>query len=206
MSQKFRELFNSLNKIEGHGFAKLISMTGNLLNKKGRDGSPLPDNFSDLKKITLSQVWVGRDYNKGVINKIKKAGFDPKEMWTPEPSRISEADPDCHNGIIRQGLKDNLQKYVRFIFDKNTTSKSIFINNNIEVKVTVSDQENFFKSPPSKAGVVVKQSLSGVKDNEEILVREYKFESVLYFKFGEIEYFKDQELITMLEAMNFFNE
>jgi hypothetical protein len=185
MTKRIEKLIETLNKIDVHGMATLIACSdiGERLTKKSRaDKTPRPDWLDGLQRYTMSVVSLKHDYTKAVTNQIVKGGGDPSQ-WETAESTVSQPDPSCPNGILRMGLKNTEQKYVR-VFVGMTANKSyeeFYINGqgvNVTDRITKEIKDNFF---PIKYGSE-NQLLAGAA--KEIMPREYKAENIHYIQKG----------------------
>jgi len=180
-----QNLIAELNRVDSHGMASIIAVSEIKLTKKSRaDKSPTPDFLEGLVRIAKSVVNLNHDYNKAVRNQIEKAGCDPSD-WQPEPSKFSEPDPSCPNGIVRQHKDDSSKKYIRVFVGMNSSKayEEVYINGkgeNVTDLITQDIKDNFF---PKKSGSQ-KQAMSG--SGKEIKPREYKAENILYVKKGDV--------------------
>lgn len=187
MNTSIFNLISTLNQVDLHGMATLIAASdiGERLTKKSRaDKSPRPAFLDGLVRYTMSVVSVHHDYNEGVKNQIKKAGGNPAD-WNPEESTVSQPDPLSTNGIVRMGLKNTEQKYVRIFvgMSANKSYEEVYINGkgeNVTHLITEEIRDNFF---PIKYGSE-KQLLAG--SGKEVIPREYKAENVLYLQKGQV--------------------
>ncbi len=187
MEKRIFDLIATLNTIETHGMATLVAASdiGERLTKKSRaDKSPRPEFLEGLVRFTMSVVSLNHDYNKGVVNQIKKAGNDPA-AWIPEESTVSQPDPLCPNGVVRMGIKNPEQKYVRVFvgMSPNKSYEEVYLNGkgeNVTHLITEEIRDNFF---PLKYGSE-KQLLAG--SEKEIIPREYKAENVFYIQKGDV--------------------
>jgi hypothetical protein len=201
MDKKIEQLIQTLNQVEVHGMATLVAASdiGERLTKKSReDKTPRPDFLDGLVRYTMSVVSLKHDYNTAVVNQIKKAGGNPAD-WTPEESTVSQPDPLSVNGIVRMGLKNPEQKYVRIFvgMSANKSYEEVYINGrgeNVTHLITQEIKENFF---PLKYGSE-KQLLAG--SEKEVIPREYKAENVLYVQKGDVVF----NVLTK-EIMNLFS-
>jgi len=154
------------------------------LTKKSRaDKSPRPEFLEGLKRYTMSVVSLHHDYTRAVENQIAKNGGD-KSQWETEESRVSVPFAQSTNGIMREGIKNPEQKYVRVFvgLGANKSYEEVYINakgENVTDLITAEIKENYFpKKYASK-----KQTDAGVA--KEVKPREYKAENVFYLQKGE---------------------
>ena len=175
-------LVETAEKITGMGNAKIISVTEVKLLKKHRSTKDLvPPHLEGLQKVTMQVVRIGDDYTARVNNSIKKNGIVGAQYPTV-PSKISL--PDSPNGVVRKGIKNAAQKYIRtFIVDGqvNKNMEVIYINSKNQVIVPSRDEKDGFF--PKSYGCV-KQAIHGV--SKEIKVREYKSQSIKYLQKGNL--------------------
>jgi hypothetical protein len=186
MSKHVTTLLSTLNNIDKHGMATLVACSeiGDRLTKKSRaDKSPRPEFLEGLKRYTMSVVSLHHDYTRAVENQIVKGGGD-KSQWETEESKISEPFAQSTNGIMRQGLRNPEQKYVRVFvgLGANKSYEEVYINakgENVTELITKEVKENYFpKKYASK-----KQEAVGVA--KEVKPREYKAENIFYLQKGD---------------------
>lgn len=177
------ELKDTINAISTHGMARIIAASTVRVTKKSRsDKSPAPEWMDGLTRVAMFTANVGHDYQTAVRNQVEKSGMDPQNFQA-EASNVSENDPDSTNGIIRQGLKDPNQKYVRVYVDMgpNKVYEERYYNaagEDVTDKIDEQVRADFF---PKKYGSE-KQMLAGAA--KEVKPREYKAENILYFQMG----------------------
>ena len=178
-------LINTIKQIDGHGVASLIARSDihERLTKKARsDKSPLPDWAEGLICLTRSVVNVNHVYEKAVQNQVAKNGFDPNNFQVEE-SKVSRPVDGWPNTLLREGLKNPDQLYVRVFIEMGVKSsvETYYLNGrgkNVTDEVDSTFKEDFF--PNNYASE--KQMLAG--SGKEIKPREYKAENILYIKKG----------------------
>ena len=187
MSSNTHLTVDQANKVgDLHGFASFIGMSEVKLTVKARRNpeQPLPEHLKGLIKLTRSTASVNHNYEDSVQNKQLKQGEMP--TFLAEESKISNPDPACSNGLIRQGKKDPEQKYLRLYFFENAkyTTETIYINANGDVVVPTEDEQIDFLPDSKKESK--KQKEHGVEGKDQVSVREYKVENIFYFKKGDV--------------------
>lgn len=180
-------LITTLKEVNTHGIASLIAKSDihERMTKKSRADKSLPPEWSQgLICLTRSVVSVNHTYEKAVQNQIAKNGFDPKNFQV-EASTVSNAVAGWPNTLLREGLKNVDQLYVRVFIEMGVKSslETYYLNalgENVTDKVTRDFRENFF---PKEYGAE-KQMLAG--SGKEIKPREYKAENIIYFQKGDV--------------------
>ena len=155
------------------------------MTKKSRsDKTPPPEWSLGLHSVTRS-VMASKpaegNYTTAVQNQQAKAGF--AKDFVAQASKISQPIEGFPNGLLREGLKNPDQLYVRFYIDVFPTKMEQYYFNekgeNVTHLVTTEFKDNFF---PKKYGSVT-QAMAGVA--KEIKPREYKAENIIYLQRGE---------------------
>lgn len=181
------DLINALRQIDGHGVASIIAKSdvGERMTKKARsDKSPPPAWSEGLVCITRSVVNVNHVYETAVKNQIVKNGLDPA-AFEVEESKISRPVDGWPNTLLREGLKDANQLYVRVFIEMGikTTVETFYLNGkgqNVTDLVTDQFRDDFLEK---KYGSV-KQMVAGAK--KEVKPREYKAENIIYLQKGNV--------------------
>lgn len=186
-----------LNEIDTHGFVRFIAATDVKLTVKARsDKRPLPEHLRGLKKVVNTTASLKHDYEDAVNNRLEKNGLE--RSFEAEESSVSNPDPQSLNGILRMGKRDESQKYLRlFFFSKHVAYEEKYINEKGEIVVpTAEEKEDFF---PVKSESK-KQLDHGLESEQQVVIREYKIENILYFQKGQVVFNKLSNKI-----MNIFN-
>lgn len=176
---------DKLNCVYGKSLmAKVGSVTDLKLLKKSRlDGRPCPDKFLGLKKVSFFVATVGNNYEDAINNRLKKHGLE--NNFVANKSSVSAPFPMSSNGIMRQGIKDENQKYLRLYFqvgpNKSTESYYVDADGNV-IDVSKKDQEEFF----DKKYVSKKQENAGLQKEDQVMIRDFKVESIVYFQCGDV--------------------
>lgn len=182
-----------LNAIKKPGIAQIIAASdvGERMTKKCRKtGEPRPIWLDGLVCYTKSVVALGFDYNDVVRNEMARGIGDPF-LWEEKASTVSMPDPDSTNGIVRRGIKNPEQKYVRIFIDMGRIKikpESIFINafgDDVTDRITDDIRESYFRIEHGS----VKQLEAGALN--EVKPREYKLENFMGIVCEEIEYISE---------------
>ena len=204
-------LVNELRLIDSHGVASLIAKSdvGDRLTKFHRGDkvkgikTPPPAWSNGLYCLTRSIVNVNHVYEKAVKNQIVKNGLDPA-AFEVEESKVSRPVDGWPNTLLREGLNDPDQLYVRVFIEMGikTTLETFYFNGagqDVTHLITDDFRENFMEK---KYGSV-KQMVAGAA--KEIKPREYKAENIIYFQKGSVVFNQlSNDLMTLfgLEAVS----
>jgi hypothetical protein len=179
-----------INMIKKNGVATIIaaSDTHERLTKKSRSTKePRPEFLEGLVCYTKSVVSLGFDYNDLVRGEMEKGLGDPSQ-WKSEASKVSQPDPDFANGIVRQGISNPQQKYVRVYIEQGPIKikpELIYINakgEDVTSLITQEIRDDFFPIGYGSEKQLVSGSLNEVKP------REYKLENLKGIVCEEIEH------------------
>ncbi len=195
-----KNLVRTLGGIEGHGFAKIVTVTdGEDFIKKYSDRSRTesrPDWLNGIKKITMQVINVGHSYDGMIKNQLKKIGKNPDD-FNPENCKYSHKFSE--NGLVRQNNKDELAFYFRYFTGVNpitgTTYEEVFINGQGQV-VTIdkATKDKWFNAK----GKSQKQASAGVE--KEIKPRNVRMDNLYYFQRGDsIENRLTPEIMELLD-------
>lgn len=174
---------NFLNTISGSRMCKIGSVTVVTVLAKSRiDKSPTPEKFKNLKKVSFFIGSIANDYESGINKRLAMIGADPS--FISDVSSVSAPFPASTNGIMRMGISNQDQKYVRIYLNvaPNNYCESVYVDeDNKIVNLTHEDLEAFFpKKSESK-----KQSEHGLDKDLHYQVREFKSENIIYFQCGD---------------------
>ena len=130
------------------------------------------------KASHLTNVALGYDYENTVNNRLSKNGLDASfEAEKPKGKSWAEYP------YILQADKDASVKYLRCTMRKNTKAKTVFI---LDGKiVTDTSVEAQIKAFIQTSNASKKQAESGLDDAEQVVVRDYKLDGVIYLGQGE---------------------
>ena len=151
----------------------LIAVTEPKMNKRG---NPF---YGRVKKATyMSNVALGYDYENVVNARLERKG----EEGTFQAEKPNGKSWDVYPFIL-QSDKDESIKYLRCTMRPNTATKTIYILDGEIVKdaeTILAIKDWLPKSAPS-----VKQTESGLSDDEQVIVRDYKLDGILCLTQGE---------------------
>lgn len=129
------------------------------------------------KASYLTNVALGYDYENSVNNRLDKKGLE-SDFQAEKPKGKSWAEYP----YILQADKDASVKYLRCTMRANTKAKSIYI---LDGKVVTDDNTLLeIKSFIQKSSTSKKQTESGLEDNEQVIVRDYKLDGIIYLGQG----------------------
>lgn len=130
------------------------------------------------KASYMTNVALGYDYQSVVNKHLEKKGLDgdfqaekPKgKSWFEYP-------------YILESDKDNSVKYLRCTMRNNTKAKSVFIldGNIIENDSLLAEIKSFIQTSSTSK----KQEESGLNDDEQVIVRDYKLDGIICLAQGE---------------------
>ena len=173
-----------LNQIPSARMCKVGSVTEvKTLAKSRIDKSPTPAKYQGVRKVSFFVGTVGNNYQDLVNNRLIISGNDAG--FVADASSVSAPFPASKNGIMRMGLKNPDQKYIRIYFNvsPNNYNETIYIDADGNVlDIPQADMEAYF---PAKSDSK-KQEEHGLEKDIQVQVREFKQESIAYFQCGEV--------------------
>lgn len=150
-----------------------IAVTEPKMNKRG---NPF---YGRVKKATyMSNVALGYDYENVVNARLERKG----EEGTFQAEKPKGKSWDVYPFIL-QSDKDESIKYLRCTMRPNTATKTLFILDG-EI-VTDADTIIAIKDWIPKSAPSVKQTESGLSEEEQVIVRDYKLDGILCLTQGE---------------------
>lgn len=170
----------------------LVSLTEPKMNKKG---NPY---FGKVKKLTYtSNVALGYDYVSYLQSKANKQGIVDFQFETEKPKGKTW----YNHPYILVSDKDNTKYYLRCYYRPNTKSVSLyFYDGRLATDTELAEIKSFM---PTKK-MSVKQSESGLTDDNEVLVRDYTFDNVIALWQGEKVYNRLDSLFTLEQIKELF--
>lgn len=130
------------------------------------------------KASYMTNVALGYDYENSVNNRLDKKGLEA-DFQAEKPKGKSW----CEYPYILQADKDASIKYLRCTMRANTKAKSVFIlDGKIVTDAAIEAQIKGFIQTSSTSK---KQAESGLDDAEQVVVRDYKLDGVIYLGQGE---------------------
>ena len=179
-----------INMIKNPGVATIIAASDihERLTKKSRSTKETrPEFLEGLVCYTKSVVSLGHNYNDLVRHQMAKGLGDPSQ-WEEQASKVSQPDPDFSNGIVRRGINNPSQKYVRVYIDQGAIKikpELIYVNSHgddVTSLITQEVREDFFPIGYGSEKQLLAGSLNEVKP------REYKLENIKGIVCEEIEH------------------
>ena len=170
----------------------LIAVTEPKMNKRG---NPF---YGRLHKATyMSNVALGYDYEKVVNAHLSKEGLATDFVAEKPKGKNWDSYP-----FILQSDKDSSVKYLRCTMRPNTFAKSVYI---LDGEV-VSDTNVLIeiKNWITPSGISVKQAESGLEDEKQVVVRDYKLEGIIALTQGEKVYNRMGGLINVEQLRKCF--
>ena len=173
--------FNSVNDFcvnvpRGTFGISMITLTEPKMNKKN---NPY---FGRVHKASyMTNVALGYDYENVVNARLGRKGLDSDFVAEKPKGKSWDNYP-----FILQSDKDSNVKYLRCTMRPNTISKSVYLLDGQIVKDDNIVAE--IKSWVPSKGISVKQAESGLEENEQVVVRDFKLEGVIAMSQGEKEY------------------
>jgi hypothetical protein len=153
------------------------------MTKKSRADKSLPPEWSNgLIGITRSVMAIKGaidGYTKAVDNKLPEG-----ESYNTEASKVSQPIEGFPNGILREGLKNADQLYVRLFVDVFQSNVEQYYFNDKGEDVTHLVTKDFKDNFLPKKYASKKQADAGVE--KEIKPREYKAENIIYLQRGDV--------------------
>jgi len=183
------KLLETLNTIDRHGYATLVTVTEVKVLKKSRlTGEPTPAKYLNLRKITKLRVSVHHNYQKSVSNRQGKVGGTG--TFVTEPAKGMH--PYTTNRVVWQSDRNANQLYLRYyiIVQSNNVDVVYIDENDLPVEISKAEKGEYFsgyKSDGSRPGSK-KQASVGIDEENQIIVRSVKLENVEYFAKGDKVY------------------
>ena len=189
MSHDTKELIVQVAKITKENVKATIVAKSDIherLTKKSRtDKSPLPEWAQGLVTLTRSVVRLNKSYEETINSHLSATGF--VDSFKAAPSTVSQTIKDFPNEILREGVNSD-KLYIRVFLEEDNDLEVIYLNGkgeNVTSLVTTDFRDNFF---PLKYGSE-KQARHGV--SEEVRLRDYKAENIVYLEQGKTALFND---------------
>lgn len=154
--------------------------------------------FDRVHKATYMQnVALGYDY-ESVVNKHLEKGGNEATFQAEKPKGKSW----CEYPYILVSDKDADTKYLRCTMRKNTKAKSVFILDGkiVTDEKIITEIKSFIPTPSTSK----KQEESGLSDEEQVVVRDYKLDSVISIWQGEKVFNRVIGFADTKELKNFF--
>lgn len=174
MAQNFKSVSEFTQNVSRGTFGiSLITLTEPKMNKRG---NPF---YGRVHKATyMTNVALGYDYENTANQRLERKGLEA-DFKAAKPNGKSW----CEYPYILQADKDASVKYLRCTMRSNTKAKSIFILDG--QLVTDASVEAEIKSFIPKPSISQKQAESGLEEKEQVVVRDYKLEGIIYLGQGE---------------------
>lgn len=170
----------------------MIAITEPKMNKRG---NPF---YSRLHKATyMSNVALGYDYEKSVNARLGREGLATDFVAEKPKGKNWDNYP-----FILQSDKDSSVKYLRCTMRPNTFSKSVYILDG----VVVTDENVLaeIKSWITTSSYSIKQAEFGLEDEKQVVVRDYKLDSIIALTQGEKVYNRMGGLINVSQLRKCF--
>ena len=174
MAQNFNSVSEFVNSVSRGTFGvTLITITEPKMRKTN---NPY---FGRVHKASyLINVALGYDYENTVNNRLSKKGLDAS-FEAEKPKGKSW----CEYPYLLQADKDASVKYLRCTMRKNTKARTVFI---LDGKIVTDDAiEAQIKTFIQTSNASKKQAESGLDDAEQVIVRDFKLEGIIYLGQGE---------------------
>lgn len=133
--------------------------------------------FGRVQKVTyMSNVGLGLSYENCVNNRLDRKGLE-NDYQAEKPKGKTWI-----NDFMLCSDKDTSVKYLRTTMYKNTKTKSIFLlDGEIVDEITLQKIKTFIPKPTT----CKKQENSGLQDDEQVIVRDFKLESIISLQQGQ---------------------
>lgn len=175
--QSVNEFCKNINK--GTFGISLVAVTTPKMNKKN---NPF---FGRVKKATyITNVALGYTYENCVNNRLDRKGLDSNfESEKPKGKTWLEFP------YLLVSDKDNTQQYLRTTMRQNSKIENIYlldgeIVNDLDI---INQIKNWLPKPSTSA----KQESFGLSEEEQVIVRDFKIESIVSLMQGEKNYTND---------------
>ena len=170
----------------------IIAITEPKMNKRG---NPF---YGRLHKATyMSNVALGYDYEKSVNARLGREGFATDFVAEKPKGKNWDNYP-----FILQSDKDSNVKYLRCTIRPNTFSKSVYI---LDGEVVSDDNVlSQIKSWITTSSYSIKQAECGLEDEKQVVVRDYKLDSIIALTQGEKVYNRMGGLINVAQLRKCF--
>jgi hypothetical protein len=190
MKTQFDQMKEVLGEATFKGVASFIAVTnfsdkGKCL-KKSRVANaqgikvPTPNAVKNAKKYVFIRVNMGHNYEQLVNGRKKKEGQDKDFV-----SHSTYTHAVTENGMLHKH-NDKDQYYVRVYQNvaPDFAPRSVVVTGDGEVMATSEFNEKYADFLPKKSA----NKSQGLKEENQIVVNNYKLENVQYIKRGELEY------------------
>ena len=170
----------------------LVALTEPKMNKRGNKY------FGQVKKLTFTtNVALGYDYVGYLKAKARKQGIVDFKFEAEKPKgKTWFAHP-----YLLVSDNDETKHYLRCYYRPNTKSISLYYIDNV---LATDEQVEYIKGFMPKSKTSEKQLSSGLSEENEVLVRDYSFESIVALWQGDKVYNRLDTFVTLEEIRNIF--
>lgn len=149
------------------------------------------------KATYMTNIALGYDYQNVVNNRLERNGFESNFVAEKPKGKSWFNYP-----FILESDKDSSTKYLRCTMRNNTKSKVVYILDGkiVENDMILQEIKNFIPTSSSSQ----KQQEHGLNEEEQVIVRDYKLDSIIAITQGEKVYNKLNGLIQTQLLVNCF--
>lgn len=178
MVQSIVDFLNGLKK--GVFGITLVAQTEPKMNKRGNQY------FGRVTKVTrLTNVAIGYSYENTINNRLERAGIEGIDFQTEAPKGRHWV--EGYENILLQSNKNSEQYYLRTTMRANTKAVVEYLVDN---RPATEQEINEFKVFFPKQSSSLKQAEAGLEDSEQVVVRDYKLESIQSLTLGNMNYLR----------------
>lgn len=142
--------------------------------------------FGRVTKVTrLTNVAIGYSYENTINNRLERAGVENTDFKSEAPKGRHWV--EGYENILLQSNKDSEQYYIRTTMRKNTKASVEYLVDN---RPATEEEINAFKEFFPKSSTSTKQTEAGLQDSEQVVVRDYKLESIQSLTLGNLNYLR----------------
>ena len=160
-----------------------ITLVANTQPKMNKTNNPY---FGRVTKVTrLTNVAIGYSYENTIKNRLERAGSENTDFKSEAPKGRHWV--EGYENILLQSNKDDTQYYLRTTMRKNTKASVTYLVDN---RPATDEEINEFKAFFPKSSTSNKQTEAGLQDEEQVVVRDYKLESIQSLTLGNLNYLR----------------
>lgn len=142
--------------------------------------------FGRVTKVTrLTNVAIGYSYENTIHNRLERFDIENAEFKSEAPKGRHWV--QGYENILLQSNKDSEQYYLRTTMRRNTKASVEYL---VDGRPATDEEIDAFKAFFPKTATSAKQAEVGLDDSEQVIVRDYKLESIQSLTLGNLNYLR----------------